>query len=151
MLEWFTRLRERRTADLAAELQAHLEMAEADRIARGESPRDAAANARREFGNVGLVQEVARDEWNGAGLAAERLGQDLKFAVRMLRRAPGFAALGIVTIALGIGASTAMFSVVQATLIHPLPVSASRAARAHRGRPGRHRRARRGHVDAGMA
>ncbi len=121
MLGWFTRLRERPTADLAAELQAHLEMAEADRIARGESPRDAAANARREFGNVGLVQEVARDEWNGAGLAAERLGQDLKFAVRMLRRAPGFAALGIVTIALGIGASTAMFSVVQATLIHPLP------------------------------
>ncbi len=121
MLGWFMRLRERRTRELADELQAHLEMAEADRIARGESPRDAAANARREFGNVGLVQEVARDEWNGAGLAAERLGQDLRFAVRMLRRAPGFAALGIVTIALGIGASTAMFSVVQATLLHPLP------------------------------
>jgi predicted permease len=121
VLGWFTQLRERRTAELADELQMHLDMAQVDRIARGESPRDAAANARREFGNVGLVQEVARDEWNGAGLAAERLGQDLRFAVRMLRRAPGFAALGIVTIALGIGASTAMFSVVQATLIRPLP------------------------------
>jgi len=121
VLGWFARLRERRTAELANELQMHLEMAQADRIARGESPRDAAASARREFGNVGLVQEVARDEWNGAGLAAERLGQDLRFAVRMLRRAPGFAALGIVTIALGIGASTAIFSVVQATLIRPLP------------------------------
>ena len=62
-------------------------MAEADRIARGESPRDAAANARREFGNVGLVQEVARDEWNGAGLAAERLGQDR--ALRGADAAPG--------------------------------------------------------------
>ena len=121
MLGWFARLTERRTADLADELRMHLEMAQADRIARGESPRDAAANARREFGNVGLVQEVARDEWNGAALTAERLGQDLRFALRMLRRAPGFAALGIVTIALGIGASTAIFSVVQATLIHPLP------------------------------
>lgn len=121
VLGWFTRLGERRTAELSAELEMHLEMAEADRIARGESPRDAAINARREFGNPGLVQEIARDEWNGAGLAAERCGQDLRFALRMLRRAPGFAALGIVTIALGIGASTAIFSVVQATLIHPLP------------------------------
>lgn len=121
VLDWFTWLRERRTAELADELQVHLEMAQADRIARGESPRDAGANARREFGNVGLVQEVARDEWNGFGLAAERLGQDARFAVRMLRRSPGFAALGVVTIALGIGASTAIFSVVRATLIHPLP------------------------------
>ncbi|HEV2181094.1 MAG TPA: ABC transporter permease, partial [Gemmatimonadaceae bacterium] len=121
LLDWFTRLRERRTAELADELQTHLEMAERDRVARGELPRDAADNARREFGNVGLVQEVARDEWNGAGLAVERLGQDLKFALRILRRAPGFASLGIVTIAIGVGASTAMFSVVQATLIHPLP------------------------------
>lgn len=117
----FTRLRERRIAELADELQAHLEFAQADRIARGESPRDAAANARREFGNVGLVQEIARDEWGGAAMAAERLGQDLRFALRMLRRAPSFSVLAVLTIALGIGSSTAIFSVVEATLMHPLP------------------------------
>lgn len=120
-LDWFTRIRDRHTAELADELQAHLEFAEADRIARGESPRDAAANARREFGNVGLVQEISRDEWGSAAMAVERLTQDVRFAVRMLRRAPGFATLAILTIALGIGASAAIFSVVEATLIHPLP------------------------------
>lgn len=96
-------------------------MAKADRIARGEAPGDAEAAARREFGNVGLVQEVSRDEWGRGGMWLERLAQDVRFALRMLRRAPGFATVSILTIALGIGATTAIFSVVDATLLHPLP------------------------------
>ena len=113
--------RQRRTRELADELRAHLEMAEADRVARGDSPGAAAAGARREFGNVGLVQEVSRDEWGRLGLWVERLGQDVRFALRSLRRAPGFATVSIVTIALGVGATTAIYSVVDATLVHPLP------------------------------
>src|SRR2546423_8298035 len=121
ILEWLPWVRERRTNELADELQTHLEMAEADRIGRGESPREAAANARREFGNPGLVREIAGDEWGSGAMVVERLGQDVRFALRMLRRGPGFAAVAILTIALGIGATTAMYSVVDATLPHPLP------------------------------
>jgi predicted permease len=116
LLPW---VRDRRTRELSDEMRAHLEMATADRIARGESPADAASHARREFGNVGLVREIARDRWSGAW--TERLVQDVRIALRMLRRAPGFATVAILTIAVAIGATTAIFSVVDATLLHPLP------------------------------
>ncbi|HKW10881.1 MAG TPA: ABC transporter permease [Gemmatimonadaceae bacterium] len=121
LLEWLPWIRERKTNELADELAAHLEMAEADRVARGESPREAAANARREFGNAGLVQEISRDEWGSGAMGAERLAQDVRFALRLLRKAPGFASVAILTIALGIGATTAIYSVIDATLLHPLP------------------------------
>ena len=125
LFDWLPWMRERRTAELAEEMRTHLEMAEADRVARGESPSEAASNARREFGNVGLVQEIARDEWGGVGLWIERLTQDVRFALRVLRRAPGFATVAALTIAVCIGATTAIFSVVDATLLHPLPYPAA--------------------------
>jgi putative ABC transport system permease protein len=121
ILEWLPWVRARRTRELADEFRAHLEMAEADRIARGETPAEAASNARREFGNVGLVQEISRDEWSRGGLWLERFAQDVHFAIRMLRRAPAFTTVVMLTIAIGVGATTAIFSVVNATLLHPLP------------------------------
>jgi len=111
--------RERREEDLDAELRAHLRMAEADRVARGESPEAAAAGARREFGNVGEVKHVTRAMWRGMWF--ERLGQDLRFGFRMLRRSPGFSILAILCLTLGIGANAAVYSWIEGILLRPYP------------------------------
>src|SRR5687767_2811437 len=99
--------RRRREEELDAEIQSHLDMAHRDRVERGESAEQARASVRREFGNVGLVKEVTRELWGWAML--ERLGQDLRFGLRMLRRQPGFSAVVLLTLALGIGVNTSMF------------------------------------------
>src|SRR6476659_3427059 len=99
--------RRRCEEELDVELAAHLRMAEAERVDRGESPADAAANARREFGNVGLVREITREMWGGLWL--ERLAQDLRFGLRMLRRSPGFSILAIFCLTLGIGSNAAVY------------------------------------------
>ena len=108
----------RRNRDLDDEIRAHLDMAVQERVARGESPYEAAQSARREFGNELLIKEVTRDMWSWT--AVERFIQDMKYTLRNLRRSLGFAAMAVLTLALGLGATTAMFSIVNGVLLQPM-------------------------------
>lgn len=105
--------------ELNEELRAHMRMAMADRMERGESGEEARRNAMRELGNLPLIEDVTRAMWGGVWL--ERVLQDVRYALRQLRRAPGFAVTVVVTLALGLGAAVAMYTVVDRVLLRPLP------------------------------
>ena len=115
--------RRRQHEELDEEISSHLRMATLDRQARGESAEMAESSARRELGNIGLVKETTRNMWGFRSI--EILWRDLRFGGRLLSKQPGFSIAAIVALALGIGANTAVFSVINAVLIRPLPLKDS--------------------------
>ncbi|HEY3455167.1 MAG TPA: ABC transporter permease, partial [Bryobacteraceae bacterium] len=118
---FFWHRRKSKEEDLERELRSDLELEAEERRENGLSPEDARYAARRAFGNTTLIKEEARGMWGWTSL--ERLWQDTRYALHILGKNYSFTAVAILSLALGIGANTAIFSVINSVLFRPLPYS----------------------------